>query len=303
MFPRPCVQGSHEWGGPRTLLVMVALVVLAGCATGTPRGGWMSGRAGAQRVGADALLAPIPEAPSGVDEDEVGPFYAMEGGRLWPVDAELEVPRAALPLGPYVPDDGVVLPALEGAGLALVDTVEGLYRLVFHTGDTLKGLTRLPGAVRQLVQNAPEYWVAFRHKPPGEQVRDISRLTAHVLLMVGSGGAGAGTGAAKAGSVGGRLGRLAAPVFSLTGEGVVALRLVGVPGRVVALAGEVLNATYVLSVATTGAVAVSGGRLILTPERFNGHEPEYVALADRLRASLDGAGLLKESIISPRAPT
>ncbi|HEX8439233.1 MAG TPA: hypothetical protein VF697_29270, partial [Archangium sp.] len=114
---------------------------------------------------------------------EVGPFYAVEGGHLWPVDAGLEVPRGALPLGSYVPDDGVVLPALEGAGLALMDTVEGLYRLVFRPGETLEGLTRLPGAVRELVQNSPEYWESFQRKPSGEQVRTLSRLTTHVLLM------------------------------------------------------------------------------------------------------------------------
>jgi hypothetical protein len=190
---------------------------------------------------------------------EVGPFYAVEGGRVWPVDAGLEVPRGALPLGPYVPDDGVLLPALEGAGLALVDTVEGLYRLVFHPAETLEGISKLPGAVRELVQNAPEYWEAFRHKPHGEQVRDISRLTTHVLLMVGTGGAGAGTGGAKAASWGGTLGHVAVPIFSLTGEGALALRLVAVPGRVVAVAGQALTATYVLHMATTGAVATAGG--------------------------------------------
>jgi len=45
-----------------------------------------------------------------------------------------------------------------------------------------------------------------------------------------------------------------------------------------------------------------GSLLILTPERFNGHEPRDVALADEVRASLDKAGLLKESIISLPAP-
>jgi hypothetical protein len=45
-----------------------------------------------------------------------------------------------------------------------------------------------------------------------------------------------------------------------------------------------------------------GSLLILTPERFNGHEPEFVALADRVHASLDRAGLVKESIlVNPRA--
>jgi hypothetical protein len=189
---------------------------------------------------------------------EVGPFYAMEGGHVWPVDVGLEVPRGALPLGPYVPGDGVLLPALEGAGLALGDTVEGLYRLVFHPVETLEGISKLPGAVRELVQNAPEYWEAFRHKPHGEQVRDLSRLTTHVLLMVGTGGAGAGTGGAKAASWGGTLGHVAVPVFSLTGEGALALRLVAVPGRMVAVAGQALTATYVLHMATAGVGAVAG---------------------------------------------
>ncbi|HZH78987.1 MAG TPA: Imm52 family immunity protein [Archangium sp.] len=46
-----------------------------------------------------------------------------------------------------------------------------------------------------------------------------------------------------------------------------------------------------------------GSLLILTPERFNGHEPRHVALADEVRASLDKAGVLKESIITLPAPT
>jgi hypothetical protein len=122
---------------------------------------------------------------------EVGPFYAVEDGQLWPVDTGLEVPRGARPVGPYVPDEGVVMPALEGAGLALGDTVEGLYRLVFKPGETLEGMAQLPGAMRVLFQNAPEYWEAFRQKPQGEQVRTVSRLVANVLLTVGTSGAGA----------------------------------------------------------------------------------------------------------------
>ena len=50
-------------------------------------------------------------------------------------------------------------------------------------------------------------------------------------------------------------------------------------------------------------VADKGSLLILTPERFNGHEPRHAALADEVRASLDKAGLLKESIITLPAPT
>nr|WP_309889342.1 Imm52 family immunity protein [Archangium sp.] len=50
-------------------------------------------------------------------------------------------------------------------------------------------------------------------------------------------------------------------------------------------------------------VEEKGSLLILTPERFDGHEPRYMALADEVRASLDKAGLLKESIISLHTPT
>ncbi|QRN96272.1 hypothetical protein JRI60_45880 [Archangium violaceum] len=186
---------------------------------------------------------------------EVGPFYALESRRLWPVDAALEVPRGALPLGAYEPDDGVLLPALHGAALALADTVEGLYRITFHPIETVEGLIRLPGAVRELVRNAPEYWESFRHKPSGEQVRGVSRVATGVVLMVGT----AGEGAVQAATWGSRMGRLAVPVFSLTGEGVLALRLVAVPGRVIAVAGQALSATYVLHMASMGVAAAGGG--------------------------------------------
>ncbi|WP_158501863.1 Tox-REase-5 domain-containing protein [Vitiosangium sp. GDMCC 1.1324] len=185
---------------------------------------------------------------------EVGPFYAIEDGQLWPVDTGLEVPRNAQPLGPYVPDNGVLLPALEGAGLALVDSVQGLVNTFIHPWDTLEGLARLPGAVRELVQNAPEYWESFRHKPRGEQVRLISRLTTHVLLTVGT----AGEGAAAAALWGDKLSRLSMPLLSLTGKGELALQLVAIPGRAVAVAGGALSATYVLHMASVGVAAAGG---------------------------------------------
>ncbi|HYO59438.1 Tox-REase-5 domain-containing protein [Archangium sp.] len=180
---------------------------------------------------------------------EVGPFYAVEDGQLWLVDTGLEVPRGAKPLGPYVPEDGVVLPALEGAGLALGDTVEGLYQLIFKPGETLEGMARLPGAVRVLFENAPEYWEAFRQKPRGEQVRTVSRLVSNVLLTVGSSGAGA----AKSATWGEKLSRLSVPLLALTREGELVLRLVAVPGRAVAVAGQGLSVTWGLHMAKVGA--------------------------------------------------
>ncbi|MFY0563655.1 Tox-REase-5 domain-containing protein [Archangium lansingense] len=180
---------------------------------------------------------------------EVGPFYAVEDEQLWPVDTGLEVPRGAKPLGPYVPDDGVVLPALEGAGLALGDTLEGLARLVIHPVESLEGLAQLPGAVRVLFQNAPEYWEDFRQKPRGERVRTVFRLTAHVLLTVGT----AGAGAVKAVTWGEKLSRLSLPLLTLTKRGELVLRLVAVPGRAVTVAGQGLSVTWGMHLAKVGA--------------------------------------------------
>ncbi|MFE8604828.1 Tox-REase-5 domain-containing protein [Archangium violaceum] len=182
---------------------------------------------------------------------EVGPFYALDGGRLFPVDQGLEVPKGARPAGLYEPDDNPALAVAEGAVLAVVDMVEGLYRLVFYTGETLDGLTHLPGAVRQLYENSPRLWDEFRHKPYAEKVRTISRLATGMVLTVGTSGAGA----AKAASWGGTLGRMTVPLLSLSGDGLLTVRLVAVPvGGAVAVAGNALSATYVLHMANMGGV-------------------------------------------------
>ncbi|ATB35663.1 hypothetical protein CYFUS_001077 [Cystobacter fuscus] len=187
---------------------------------------------------------------------EVGPFYAIDGGRLFPVDEKLEVPKGARPAGSYEPDDNAGLAVAEGAMLAVVDMVEGLYRLAFHTGETLEGLTQLPGAVRQLYENSPRLWEEFRHKPYAEKVRTVSRLATGIVLTVGTSGAGA----AKAASWGGRLGSMTVPVLSLSGDGLLAVRLVAVSARgAVAVAGNALSATYVLHMASTTQGAGGGG--------------------------------------------
>ncbi|WP_257457975.1 HNH endonuclease [Archangium lipolyticum] len=189
------------------------------------------------------------------DRFEVGPFYAMEGGHLFSVDDALEVPHGSFPVGRYEPDDGVLLPVVEGAVLAVVDTVEGLYRLAFHPRETLEGLTQLPGVVRELYENAPQRWDAFRHKPYAEKVRTMSRLATGAVLLVGTSGAGA----AKAASWGGRLGNVSIPLLSLSGDGLMAVRLVALPvGGVVSAAAPALGATYVLHMANARARGTAG---------------------------------------------
>ena len=207
-------------------------------------------RAGEVRLAGDGTLR--------AGRYEVGPFYAVEDGQLWPVDTGLEVPRGAKPLGPYVPDDGVVVPALDGVGLALGDTVEALYRLVVEPGESLRGMAQLPGAVRVLFQNAPEYWAAFRQKPGGEQVRTVSRLMANALLTVGTSGAGA----VKSVTWGEKLGRLSVPLLTLTSRGELVLRLVAVPGRAVAVAGQGLSLSWGVHLAKVGSGSGGGGNWV-----------------------------------------
>ncbi|KFA89004.1 Tox-REase-5 domain-containing protein [Archangium violaceum] len=187
---------------------------------------------------------------------EVGPFYAIEGGRLFLVDQGLEVPKGARPAGPYAPDDNPALAVAEGAVLAVVDMVEGLYRLAFYTGETLEGLAQLPGAVRLLYENSPQLWEEFRHKPYAEKVRTVSRLATGAVLTVGT----AGAGTAKVAAWGGKLESLTVPLLSLSGEGLLAVRLVAVPiGSVATAAAPALSATYVLHMASTGAPGAGGG--------------------------------------------
>ncbi|WNG41334.1 hypothetical protein F0U60_52530 [Archangium minus] len=187
---------------------------------------------------------------------EVGPFYAIEGERLFPVDQRLEVPKGARPAGLYTPDDNPALAVAEGAVLAVVDMVEGIYRLVFYTGETLEGLAQLPGAVRQLYESSPRLWEEFRHKPYAEKVRTVSRLATGAVLTVGT----AGAGTAKVAAWGGRLGSLTVPLLSLMGDGLLTVRLVAVPvGSVVTAAAPALSATYVLHMANTGAQGAGGG--------------------------------------------
>lgn len=187
---------------------------------------------------------------------EVGPFYRRVGGRLYPVDGRLQVLPGSKAVGAYAPDDGVMSPMAEGAFLAMVDTVEGLVRLVFQPGATVEGLTRLPEGVRQLYAHAPELYEAFRAKPYAEQVRTLSRLTTGAVLILGS----AGGGAAKAASWGSSLGQASIPLLSLTQDGLLALRLVAVPaGAVVASGAVAVSATYVLHMASAGTQGTPGG--------------------------------------------
>jgi hypothetical protein len=122
--------------------------------------------------------------------------------------------------------------------------------LVLHPIESLEGLAQLPGAVRALIQNSPEYWEHFRAMPHGAQVRAVSRLLTNVLITVGT----AGAGSARIASAGSRLGRLGIPLLSLSAEGTMSLRLVAVPvGQLVTAVGPAVGSFYILHMANTGS--------------------------------------------------
>jgi hypothetical protein len=110
--------------------------------------------------------------------------------------------------------------------------------------------------VRVLLENSPQYWERFRASSHGAQVRAVSRILTHVLITCGT----AGAGAARAASMGGKLGSLGVPVLSLSGDGVLVLRMVAVPtGQAVTVVGTGISASYILHMASVGAGAAGGG--------------------------------------------
>ncbi len=210
-----------------------------------------TGRA-VQQVGEVQLL----EGTLRAEGFQVGPFYLPRGKFLYPVDDSLESHPDAVLAGVYSPEEGTFGPAVEGAGLAVVDSVSSLINLVIHPVETLEGLARLPTAVRVLLENSPEYWERFRASSHGAQVRSVSRILTHVLITCGT----AGAGAARATSVGGKLGSLGVPVLSLSGDGALVLRMVAVPaGQAVTVVGSGISAVYVLHMASVGAGTSRGG--------------------------------------------
>jgi hypothetical protein len=220
---------------------------------------------------------------------EVGPFYTVRGHYLYPVEADLELHPDTVMAGVWAPDEDTVRPMLEGAGAAVVDTVTGLVTFVLHPIDSLAGLAQLPGAVRTLIENSPEYWEQFRAMPHGAQVRAVSRLLTNVLITFGT----AGVGSARVVEAGSRLGNLGVPILSLSAKGTLGLRLVAVPtGQLVTAIGPAVGGAYVLHMANMGSggggtppgIPASGG-----PGRWEKATESMKPPARKYQAQITGA--------------
>ncbi|HYH94735.1 Tox-REase-5 domain-containing protein [Hyalangium sp.] len=187
---------------------------------------------------------------------EVGPFYTVVQRRfLYSVDGSLTRHPDARVAGIFNPDDEVLGPAVEGAGLAVADTVTGIVSLVLHPGESLEGLAQLPSSVHALIENSPESWEHFRSIPSGEQVRDVSRLLTNVLITCGT----AGAGSARAASAVGRFSRLGVPVLTLSAEGTLAVSRVAVPAQsLVTAVSTGTGALLILHMSARGTGSGSG---------------------------------------------
>jgi hypothetical protein len=209
---------------------------------------------------------------------------------LSPVEADLEIHLDTVMAGVWAPDEDTVRPMLEGAGAAVVDTVTGLVTFILHPIDSLAGLAQLPGAVRTLIENSPEYWEQFRVMPHGAQVRAVSRLLTNVLITFGT----AGVGSARVVSAGSRLGKLGVPILSLSAKGTLGMRLVAVPtGQLVTAIGPAVGGAYVLHMANMGG---GGGG---TPPGIRYFAEKEVA--DAMRVIFKEAGLGDIEIVHTRA--
>ncbi|WNG50251.1 hypothetical protein F0U60_43560 [Archangium minus] len=186
---------------------------------------------------------------------EVGRFYDGHGGAFVPVDDELRRVRTAPPLAEVYDDGDVINRVLDGAEDSFRDTVLALGEWVFHPGDSLTALSRLPEGVAALVLHSPEYREHFRLMTRGEQIRALSRLTVTVLATYGT---AAGT-TRTLGTVGRGLEHLSVPTLSLSADGALVLQRVVVPaGRAVTTLGGGAGAAIVLHMAHQSLQGTSG---------------------------------------------
>ncbi|QRK09220.1 hypothetical protein JQX13_03415 [Archangium violaceum] len=186
---------------------------------------------------------------------EVGRFYDGHGGVFVPVDDELRRVRTAPPLAEVYDDGDVINRVLDGAEDVFRDTVLALGGWVFHPGDNLAALSRLPEGVAALVRHSPEYREHFRLMTHGEQIRALSRLTVTVLATYGT-----AAGSTRAlGTVGRGLERLSMPSLSLSADGALVLQRVVVPaGRAITTLGGGPGAAIVLHMAHQSLQGTSG---------------------------------------------
>jgi hypothetical protein len=236
-----------------------------------------------------------------------GTFYYSNSGVFYRANDNLQ--QMGPPLGELALEHDAVNSALDGAADALVGMAAGLYQLIRHPIQSIDALRQLPGAIVQLIVNAPDYWELFRAMPMNDQIREVSKIITTLVTLYGS-AAGATT---RLAGVAGDLGNVTIRALTLTGRGELAWATVSVPvgTAATALSGGP-GAVYVLHMAnsslnqtggaggtggTGGAGGAGGGgaRLIIPAGRTL--SAEETAIANQLVAEGHTVEALAESTV------
>jgi hypothetical protein len=161
---------------------------------------------------------------------ELGRFYYSNGGVAYNADDDLN--QVGGPIDELGLQHDIVSSALDGAEDALVSMARALAQLIRHPIQTIQGLAQLPGAMRQLIANSPEYWELLKAMPLNDQVRKVSELVTSLTLMYG---ADAGT-TTRLAAAAADLGDVTVNVLRLQATGALAVEQVAVPVGTVATA-------------------------------------------------------------------
>jgi|GEM_PF-5914094 len=182
-----------------------------------------------------------------------GTFYYSNSGVFYQADDNLR--QIGPPIGELALEHDAVNSALDGAAEAVVGMAAGLYQLIRHPIQSIAALRQLPGAIAQLIENAPEYWELFRAMPMNDQIREVSKLVTTLATLYGS---AAGT-TTRLAAAAGDLGNLTIRALALTGRGELAFATVSVPvgTAATALSGGP-GAVYILHMANA-SLNQSGG--------------------------------------------
>ena len=111
----------------------------------------------------------------------VGAFYFDEGRVFFAVDDALH--KQGPPLGEWSLARDPATAALLGSEQAFEEMARGLATLFTHPARTLADLSHLPRVVASLLSSSPEYFARYSAMNLEDQVRELARLTTHLLTL------------------------------------------------------------------------------------------------------------------------
>ncbi|WP_164015359.1 Tox-REase-5 domain-containing protein [Pyxidicoccus trucidator] len=181
---------------------------------------------------------------------EVGSLYSGATGVWRSVDAALQRGWASPVLAEVRDDAAVPGGARGGTEETFIELVLALGQLLPASGDRLTALSRLPEGLATLVASSPPYLERFERLSRGEQVRELSKLSATLLATWGTVVGTPRTLAAM--GRGWEASRI--PVLSLAADGALAVERVAVPvGRAVTVLGDGPGAVAILHLSSSVA--------------------------------------------------